>query len=154
MKGNGEQLDYGMRIYDDRISRFLSVDPITAQYPQLTPYQFASNRPIDGVDLDGREYKNKSVYSTYVTNATVIKMVGNIPVPTEGTVMKVGYNYNNAPDYFKEHGMHLKQHLLQETTDMTAVRRPALIILLRRVWREIMHQLMNGSRAVYAMVTA
>jgi hypothetical protein len=25
-------------------------------YPELTPYQFASNRPIDGIDLDGLEY--------------------------------------------------------------------------------------------------
>jgi hypothetical protein len=33
----------------------LSVDPLTPEYPELTPYQFASNRPIDGVDLDGLE---------------------------------------------------------------------------------------------------
>lgn len=26
-------------------TRFLSVDPIGKQYPELTPYQFASNRP-------------------------------------------------------------------------------------------------------------
>jgi hypothetical protein len=45
-----------MRIYDSRIVKFLSVDPITAKYPELTPYQFASNRPIDGVDLDGLEH--------------------------------------------------------------------------------------------------
>ena len=54
--GLGNQQDYGMRIYDPRVGRFLSVDPITRQYPELTPYQFASNRPIDGVDLDGKEY--------------------------------------------------------------------------------------------------
>jgi RHS repeat-associated protein len=48
--------DYGMRIYDERLGRFLSVDPITKQYPELTPYQFASNRPIDGIDLDGKEW--------------------------------------------------------------------------------------------------
>ncbi|RDC58435.1 hypothetical protein DU508_00050 [Pedobacter chinensis] len=56
VKGAGNQQDYGMRIYDGRIGRFLSVDPITASYPELTPYQFASNRPIDGVDLDGLEW--------------------------------------------------------------------------------------------------
>jgi hypothetical protein len=32
------------------------VDPLTKNYPFLTPYQYASNRPIDGVDLDGMEY--------------------------------------------------------------------------------------------------
>jgi RHS repeat-associated protein len=56
VKGEGNQQDYGMRIYDPRLCRFLSVDPITKQYPALTPYQFASNRPIDGVDLDGLEW--------------------------------------------------------------------------------------------------
>jgi RHS repeat-associated protein len=56
VKGTGNEQDYGMRIYDTRIGRFLSVDPITSKYPELTPYQFASNRPIDGIDLDGMEY--------------------------------------------------------------------------------------------------
>ena len=36
----------------------LSVDPLTKSYPMLTPYQFASNRPIDGIDLDGKEYES------------------------------------------------------------------------------------------------
>jgi RHS repeat-associated protein len=53
--GEGIQ-DYGMRIYDGRLGRFLSVDPLAVNYPDLTPYQFASNRPLDGVDLDGKEW--------------------------------------------------------------------------------------------------
>ncbi len=56
VKGEGNQQDYGMRIYDTRLGKFLSVDPIAKDYPELTPYQFASNRPIDGIDLDGLEY--------------------------------------------------------------------------------------------------
>lgn len=36
--------------------RFLSIDPLSSKYPQLTPYQFAGNSPISGVDLDGLEY--------------------------------------------------------------------------------------------------
>ncbi|MBT0813139.1 RHS repeat-associated core domain-containing protein [Litoribacter ruber] len=56
--------DYGFRIYDPKIAKFLSVDPLTKSYPMLTPYQFASNRPIDGIDLDGLEYWNStSIYS-------------------------------------------------------------------------------------------
>jgi hypothetical protein len=38
------------------VGRFLSVDPITKEYPMLTPYQFAGNRPIDGIDQDGMEF--------------------------------------------------------------------------------------------------
>lgn len=55
-KGLGNQQDYGMRVYDTRIGRFLSVDPITKDYPQITPYQYASDRPIDGLDFDGLEF--------------------------------------------------------------------------------------------------
>lgn len=58
VKGEGNQQDYGMRIYDPRVGRFLSVDPLSAEYPELTPYQFGSNRPIDGIDLDGLEWSN------------------------------------------------------------------------------------------------
>ena len=54
-KETGEQ-DYGERIYDSRLAKFLSIDPLATKYPELSPYQFASNRPIDGVDLDGREW--------------------------------------------------------------------------------------------------
>ena len=45
----------------DASSRFLSVDPIAREYPELTPYQFASNRPIDGIDLDGLEFTKPPV---------------------------------------------------------------------------------------------
>lgn len=55
VKGEGNQQDYGMRIYDPRLGRFLSVDPITKEYPELTPYQFSGNNPIKFVDLDGLE---------------------------------------------------------------------------------------------------
>ncbi|HET7118316.1 MAG TPA: hypothetical protein VFI29_17595 [Hanamia sp.] len=40
------------------IARFISVYPITAKYPELTPYQFSSNSPIDGIDRDGLELEN------------------------------------------------------------------------------------------------
>ncbi|UYQ95593.1 hypothetical protein MKQ68_10820 [Chitinophaga horti] len=54
-KGDGGQQDYGMRVYDARVGRFLSVDPLIKKYPELTPYQFASNTPIQASDLDGLE---------------------------------------------------------------------------------------------------
>jgi RHS repeat-associated protein len=50
--------DYGFRIYNNRLGRFLSTDPLSNTYPMLTPYQFASNTPIVGIDLDGLELRN------------------------------------------------------------------------------------------------
>ena len=62
------QYDYGFRIYDPRLVRFKSVDPLTKSYPMLTPYQFASNSPIANVDLDGKEAE---YYTTTITYTTV-----------------------------------------------------------------------------------
>jgi RHS repeat-associated protein len=53
--GEGAMYDYGFRIYDPRICKFLSVDPLAPKYAELTPYQFASNTPIWAIDLDGLE---------------------------------------------------------------------------------------------------
>jgi RHS repeat-associated protein len=55
ISGTGNQYDYGFRIYNPRIGKFLSVDPLAWSYPMLTPYQFSSNNPILFVDLDGLE---------------------------------------------------------------------------------------------------
>ncbi|MFB6455599.1 RHS repeat-associated core domain-containing protein [Chitinophaga sp. Hz27] len=55
VKGEGNQQDYGMRIYDPRLGKFLSEDPLTKEYPWYTPYQFAGNKPIQAIDRDGAE---------------------------------------------------------------------------------------------------
>jgi RHS repeat-associated protein len=55
VKGLGNQQDYGMRIYDPRVGRFLSVDPLAKKYPWYTPYQYAGNKPVWKVDVDGME---------------------------------------------------------------------------------------------------
>ncbi len=54
-KGVGNVYDYGFRVYDPRIGRFLSVDPLAMEYPWYTPYQFAGNKPVLFIDLDGLE---------------------------------------------------------------------------------------------------
>jgi RHS repeat-associated protein len=54
--GGDTNYDYGFRIYNPRMGRFLSVDPLTSSYPNWSPYPFAMNRPIDGIDLDGLEW--------------------------------------------------------------------------------------------------
>jgi hypothetical protein len=53
----------------DLTTRFLSVDPIGRQFPELTPYQFASNMPIAAIDLDGEEAK--LIITTEITGYTM-----------------------------------------------------------------------------------
>jgi len=59
----GTDYDYGTRMYDARLGRFMSIDPLFKKYSELSTYQFASNSPIDGIDLDGLE-KVTYIYTT------------------------------------------------------------------------------------------
>jgi hypothetical protein len=42
-------------MYDNRLGRFLSVDPLGIEYPWNSVYAFAENEPISNIDLDGGE---------------------------------------------------------------------------------------------------
>jgi RHS repeat-associated protein len=53
IKGGGNSYDFGARIYDSRLGRFLSVDPRTNDFPFMTPYCYAANNPIRLTDEDG-----------------------------------------------------------------------------------------------------
>jgi RHS repeat-associated protein len=63
VRGDGNEQDYGMRVYDTRLGRFLSADPLTKHYPWYTPYQFAGNKPIWATDIDGLEENTPSTYT-------------------------------------------------------------------------------------------
>ncbi len=62
--GSANHYDYGFRIYNPRIAKFLSVDPLTKSYPWYTPYQFAGNKPIRFIDLDGLEEADPQLAQT------------------------------------------------------------------------------------------
>ena len=76
VKGTGNQQDYGMRIYDPRIGKFLSVDPLMEDYPDLSTYQFAGNSPILNTDLDGLEPKNSNDNTQYNGSGKALLLTG------------------------------------------------------------------------------
>jgi len=54
MKGNGNTYDFGARLYDSRVGRWLAVDPLASKYSNLSPYNFVANTPIRAIDPDGK----------------------------------------------------------------------------------------------------
>ena len=54
VKGEGNSYDFGARIYDPRIGRWLSSDPAYREYPGYSPYNFGLNNPIINLDNDGK----------------------------------------------------------------------------------------------------
>lgn len=49
--GTSNVIDFGMRIYDSRLGRFFSTDPIV--YPFWSPYQYDGNSPVSQKDVKG-----------------------------------------------------------------------------------------------------
>jgi RHS repeat-associated protein len=87
--------DYGFRIYNPGIGKFLSVDPLTNNYSWYTPYQFAGNTPIQAVDLDGLEEKPttleqylKSIQSKPVLVSSSATRVSQKPLQVNSTSTK------------------------------------------------------------------
>ncbi|HLV41309.1 MAG TPA: RHS repeat-associated core domain-containing protein [Brumimicrobium sp.] len=54
VKGQGNSYDFGARMYDPRVGRWLSVDPKAALLPSYSPYAYALNNPIIMIDPDGQ----------------------------------------------------------------------------------------------------
>ena len=69
-KYNGKELDrllsldwydYGARWYDPVLARWHSVDPLAEKYPDVSPYVYCHDNPVNKVDPDGMDdYFNES----------------------------------------------------------------------------------------------
>ncbi len=83
MHGEGEGKEtyaYKYRIHDPRLGRFLSVDPLSPEYPWNSPYAFSENRVIDGVELEGLEYLDYKIsYKLKTATQEFGDDVGSIP---------------------------------------------------------------------------
>jgi len=76
IKGASNSINYDVRIFDPRLGRFLSVDPLTKMFPFYSPYQFAGNKPIVAIDLDGREELDYRTYQQgMIQGETKLKLV-------------------------------------------------------------------------------
>ncbi len=97
VKGGSNQQDYGARIYDPTIGRFLSVDPLTSGYPALTPYQYASNNPIEGIDLDGLEYVSSKEARISINSGVVRLRIENMTTVVKNLLTAYNNDSKNWP---------------------------------------------------------
>ena len=51
----GTSYAFEYRMHDPRVGRFLSIDPLAAEYPWNSPYSFAENKVIQFIELEGLE---------------------------------------------------------------------------------------------------
>lgn len=58
VKGEGNSYDFGVRILDPRLGRWLSIDPLSKNFPYSSPYVFVKNTPAYFIDPDGKKWVN------------------------------------------------------------------------------------------------
>ena len=74
-----EWYDYGARFYDAALGRFISIYSLASEFPHKSPYDYAENKPVNCIDLDGLEgvdmrfnslsaLINPEEYSSYIDN--------------------------------------------------------------------------------------
>lgn len=78
IKGGGNSLDFGARIYDSRLGRWLSLDPLARKYSSMSPYTSFANNPIVFVDPDGREISYQVIREEGKRPKIVITVSGKI----------------------------------------------------------------------------
>ena len=60
IKGPGNAYDFGARMYDPRLARWLSTDPLQTNYPSHSPYNYVLNSPLAFKDPDGNKVVDAS----------------------------------------------------------------------------------------------
>ena len=81
LKGNGNSYDFGARLLDTRVGRWLSIDPLENQFPSMSTYNAMVANPINFIDPDGRAteaslgfYSNSSIPASQGDKELLIKM--------------------------------------------------------------------------------
>jgi RHS repeat-associated protein len=72
VKGEGNSYDFGARMYDSRVGRFLSRDPKESMFSWQSTYCFASNSPIVLIDGNGEGPIHPGKKRRIITNAFIV----------------------------------------------------------------------------------
>jgi len=92
--GSGNSYNYGNRMLDVRVGKFLSIDPLHKEYPFYTPYQFAGNTPITALDLDGLEILDFRAFYRLKVEKTEIGVSYSL-LPTQDKSVPAYFRKNN-----------------------------------------------------------
>jgi RHS repeat-associated protein len=125
MGGGGSTYDYGFRIYNASLGKFLSMDPLNKKFSMLSSFQFASNMPIQAIDLDGLEAfiihgtRQAVAGEEFTTDviAEFMRLTGNSKYDRS-------FRWNsptlNGPEMRKVAAKELMLHIIQVRTQMIA----------------------------------
>ncbi len=96
IKGKGNSYDFGARMYDSRVGRWLSRDPSYHNYPAVSPYVFSINSPLMFKDPDGKDaivtvQKDENGGGKIIISSTVY-MIGENINPEDANKLQESFN--------------------------------------------------------------
>ena len=108
-KFNGKELDeetgfyyYGARYYNPKFSIWLSVDPLAEKFPNVNPYVYCNDNPVNLVDPDGRYFfglfGSSSDQRKQMRAERFADKVGGTVVSNQNGNPSVNYNFQNSSD--------------------------------------------------------
>jgi RHS repeat-associated protein len=91
MQGNGNSYDFGARMYNSRLGRWMATDPYYRIFPSLSPYNYGKNNPLYYIDGDGRVIESATKEDRAQYNKSIIAVFGEgsvaatiLTIETEG----------------------------------------------------------------------
>jgi RHS repeat-associated protein len=88
---NSDNYDFGARIYDGRLGRWFSVDPLQSKYPSWSTFNFTMDNPILYIDPDGKVVTVKDVASFKAILGTLTAdEINRINVNKDGIISIIG----------------------------------------------------------------
>lgn len=103
--GQASEYNYGDRIYNPRLSRWLSIDALQQKHPNESPYEYVAGNPIIYKDPDGKDkiittVKNYDLGNGNSISITTIKVVSGEYLKYKFyDVQKGAFKYN----YYDQH---------------------------------------------------
>jgi RHS repeat-associated protein len=125
VKGNGNSLDFGARIYDSRLGRMLGIDPLTQAFPSENPYLFSGGNPIAMVDEEGEKktYYITKIAKNVTTTLTVVNKyeVEKVTVSQRQKMGVPGLTLMTSPEFSNTYTYDLKQEIIinEDTGEIT-----------------------------------
>jgi RHS repeat-associated protein len=81
---------FGARYYSSDLSEWLSVDPMAAKYPSLSPYTYCADNPVKCVDPNGEENINFDDWYLNLKNGRIEHRDGSENLFREGLIRLAG----------------------------------------------------------------